>query len=232
MSSITEKWRSLRDHIDLVAKQCCRSPHEINVVAASKYANVDQIKEANNAGCRSFGENRLQDALLKQEQITHQDIDWHFIGSLQTKKVPKAVGLFSLIHSVDSVELAQKIASVSQAKNIKSSILLQVNVSQEPTKHGFTPQDLKKSFEQLLTLHSLQICGLMTMAPLKSSYDQARRYFAQLRQLKDTLQQHAGSQTLLKHLSMGMSQDWQAAVAEGATLLRVGSSLFLMDCMD
>ncbi len=193
----------------------------VTVIAVSKRRTVEEIQKFYDEGYRHFGENRLDEALEKQQKLP-SDIQWHFIGSLQRKKVSKVIGHFSLIHSVDSLELAQKISS-SSAPQI-TRILLQVNTSGESSKHGFTPDTIKTLFTQILSLPHLQVDGLMTMAPHTGDTQPIRSCFRALRLLRDQLQQLSGEP--LPHLSMGMSNDYPIAVEEGATLLRLGSALF------
>ncbi len=190
------------------------------VIAVSKRRTVEEIQKLYDEGYRHFGENRLDEALEKQPQLP-SDIQWHFIGSLQRKKVAKTIGHFALIHSVDSLELAQKISSSSTDQ---TRILLQVNTSGEASKHGFTPDALKTAFTQIVSLPHLQVDGLMTMAPRTDDTQSIRTCFHTLRLLRDDLQQLSGEP--LPHLSMGMTNDYPIAVEEGATLLRLGSALF------
>lgn len=187
----------------------------VTIVAVSKYATVEQIQNVYDQGYRHFGESRVQEALIKQKQLP-QDIQWHFIGRLQTNKVNQVVGNFCLIHSVHSLELAQLINKKSQEKGIVSNILLQVNTSGEITKQGFTPEELKNTSFQHLS--HVQVQGLMTMAPLTGDESVIRSCFSLLRKMKEEFR--------LEHLSMGMSQDYHIAIEEGATYLRIGSKIF------
>lgn len=179
------------------------------LVAVTKGHELSACMPLYEAGIKTFGENRVQDALPKMESAP-KDISWHFIGTLQKNKVNKVVGKFDLIHSVDSFDLAEKISKTGPQK-----ILLQVNVRH---RHGFSPEDLRECFSDLLKLPNLSIEGLMTMAPDTDDKTLIRSTFRELRLLRDELG--------LKELSMGMSQDWQIALDEGATLLRIGSKLF------
>lgn len=191
----------------------------VTLVAVTKNRTIDEIKEAYNCGIRDFGENRLQE-VEKKISLLPNDIRWHLIGSLQSNKIRKAVGLFSLIHSVDSVECARKISEVSVEKKIITSILLQVNVSKELTKHGFYEEDLISSFQEIAALPAIKIKGLMTMAP-KGSLDQAKACFHSLNRDAVGLKMNQSLE-----LSMGMSCDYVQALEEGATILRIGSAIF------
>lgn len=193
------------------------------LVVVSKEATLDQILEAYRAGVRDFGESRLQDALPKIENAP-KDIRWHFIGRLQKNKVAKVVGTFALIHSVDTLDLAEKISEVSLKRHCKTPILLEANTSGEHSKAGLTPSEWKKSLPHLLELQGIEIHGLMTMAPLTSDESVIRKTFSELRHLRDDLQDLSG--LALPTLSMGMSHDYLIALQEGATLLRIGTLIF------
>lgn len=183
---------------------------QAKVVAVSKTHPWENVSWLYEAGCRDFGENKVQEALLKQSAAP-KDVHWHLIGTLQKNKVSKVIGKFALIHSVDSLELAEKIASY----NTPTHILLQVNINH---RHGFKPDELRRAFEQLTSLPHLHIDGLMTIAPDTNDTSAIRSCFRTLRQLRDELH--------LKELSMGMSHDYPIALDEGATLLRIGSLFF------
>lgn len=200
-----ERYQQLMDEIREMSD-------EVTLVAVTKTATVDQIMEVYDAGHRDFGENRLQDALPKMLQLP-EDIHWHFIGHLQTNKVAKVVSYFDKIHSVDSIHLAEKIAS----QEIKRPVLLEVNVSGEESKHGFSTDELLRQFDSIQRL-DLQVEGLMTMAPFDAEESVVRNCFRRLRELRDQLG--------LKELSMGMTQDWRIAIEEGATFVRIGSAIF------
>lgn len=194
------------------------------LVAISKGESIEAIQSFYEAGQRDFGENRLPEVEAKRALLP-SDINWHFIGSLQSKKVPKVVGRFALIHSVDSLDLAKKISQVSCEKKVVSRILLQVNTSGEATKHGFTPEACRAQFAEILALPSLEIKGLMTMAPLTDDEMVILSCFSALSQLFSELKA-AYSLSDFIELSMGMSHDFRLAVRCGATLVRIGSYLF------
>lgn len=188
-------------------------PKNVKLVAVTKNVPVEDISLVYELGCRDFGENRVQDALPKIEELP-PDIRWHFIGTLQKNKVKKVVGNFALIHSVDSVELAQEISK----QGIDTSILLQVNTSGEESKQGFTEDEFRRDLAMIQKMPYIQVKGLMTMAPLTEDVDQIRMCFRRLRELRDELG--------LKELSMGMSHDYKIAIEEGATIVRIGSAIF------
>jgi PLP dependent protein len=199
----------------------------VTLIAVSKYASLEQMIEVCKQGVTEFGESRVQDALEKQDSMPPdmaQHIRWHFIGHLQTNKVKKAVGRFALIHSVDSPRLAKELNTAAERAGVLQPVLLQVKVQEDPGKSGFTPDELKNNFSELRSLTSVRIDGLMTMAPMVDDEEVWKKSFCGLRDLRDELQNAYGSS--MKELSMGMSDDWQVAVACGATMVRIGRSIF------
>lgn len=194
----------------------------ITLIAVSKHQPIEKILDAYNQGCRVFGESRVQEWELKRESLP-KDIEWHFIGTLQKNKVRKVVPGASLIHSVDSISLAQKIAEVSQELNVNTKILLEVNTSGEATKHGFSKEEIEGAVEAISLFPCISIEGLMTIGPNTEDESLIRKAFRELREIKESLVK-AGYP--LKALSMGMSHDYPIAIKEGATLIRVGTLLF------
>ena len=223
--TIQENFHDIKERIKQIALQHGRDPEEITIVAASKSRPIEHLIEAYDSGCQDFGENKVQEALQKIEEFPHH-VSWHFIGTLQKNKVRKVIGHFALIHSVDTLELADKISNCSQEAGIETQILLQANTSGESSKHGMSGEDWKRHFEKLLDLPNIKIKGLMTMAPLTEDEKVVRKCFSQLRILRDELAIIGGNQTSLHHLSMGMSHDYPLAIAEGATLVRIGTAIF------
>lgn len=198
-------------------------PEGVRLVATSKGHSIQKIQQLYSEGCRIFGESRVQELLPKIEACP-ADIQWHLIGTLQRKKVRQVVGKVALIHSVDSLELAQKISAVSVDMGVNSAVLIQVNAAEEESKHGLSLDQCESDFAELISLPGLIIKGLMTMAPNTDDWDIVRRTFRDTRQLRDRLESRYGIQ--LPELSMGMSRDYLIAVEEGATLVRIGSLLF------
>jgi PLP dependent protein len=221
MNDVKNNYFQILEKIAKVAKTSGRDPQEITLIAVTKNHTWEEILPLYEAGCRHFGENRLPEALTKIENAP-QDIHWHFIGSLQKNKARKTAENFTLIHSVDSEELAIKISECKQ----NTPILLQVNISGEATKHGFSEKSLLECFERLFSLPSLKIEGLMTMAPLTDNKEIIRQTFRGLRLLQEKLNTHVPKNKQLKTLSMGMSHDFELAIEEGATHLRIGSAIF------
>ncbi len=223
MADVAGNYLRVCDHVRELALKCGRNPTDVTVVAVSKTYPLDHILPAYNAGCRDFGESKVQEALPKCD-AGPQDLRWHMIGSLQRKKVPKVVGKFALVHSVDTPELAQKLSQSSRDAGVKTAMLLQVNTSGEETKHGMSPEAWDAHIGAVLELDGIDVQGLMTMAPLTENTREVAACFAGLRNYRDKIQQDHG--VTLPHLSMGMTHDYPIAIAEGATLLRVGTAIF------
>jgi hypothetical protein len=223
MSLIAKNFDLIREKIVAAARRVHRDPEEVTLVAISKTYSAELVREAVEAGQELFGESRVQEALIKIPNLPGR-LRWHFIGHLQSNKVRKTLPYFELIHGVDSPEIACEIERIGSELGLYPRVLLEVNVSGEGSKHGFAPEVLERKLEELLQLPRLQVEGFMTMAPLTPDPEGARPYFAMLRELRDRLAVGVGIP--LSTLSMGMSRDFEVAVEEGATLVRVGSALF------
>lgn len=217
-----DRYRRVRDEIAEAAIQSGRNPEAVSLVAVTKEVSWDLAAPLYDLGQRDFGENRVAQALEKRV-IAPEDCRWHLIGTLQTNKVRKAIGCFALIHSVDTVSLARKLSQCSQEIGMITPILLQANTSGELTKHGLTAQQWREAFDEVCGLPALSIEGLMTIAPLGSAEREARECFATLRALRESLKTR---ERPLAQLSMGMSGDFKWAIAEGATIVRIGTALF------
>ncbi|MCB1137019.1 MAG: YggS family pyridoxal phosphate-dependent enzyme [Chlamydiia bacterium] len=215
---MNSRYRSLMEDIAAHCKACGRDPSSVTLLTVSKNHPWEEAAPFYTEGCRDFGENRVQE-LLEKLSLAPPDVRWHLIGTLQRKKVAKLVGVAALIHSVDSLDLAQRISEVSAERGLVSAVLLQVNTSGEESKHGFSPAELRAAHPALRAMPGLCLEGLMTMAPLTEDEAVIRACFADLRRLRDELG--------LRELSMGMSHDYPIAIQEGATILRVGSALFM-----
>ena len=223
MDVIATNLDTVRGEIASAARRAGRDPSAIRLVAVSKTHPADAVARAAAAGQTIFGESRVQEARDKIPACP-SGLDWHFIGHLQKNKVRQALPLFSFFHSIDSTALAQAIDRIATENEKPAEGLLEVNVSGEETKHGFTPDELRKGFSALGKLPHLRIRGLMTMAPYSENPEDARPVFRALRELRDELQ--SAHNHPLPELSMGMSGDFVPAIEEGATLVRVGSSIF------
>jgi pyridoxal phosphate enzyme (YggS family) len=223
MSSVQKNLSEIHARIESAATRCGRKASEIQLVAVSKTHPPELIREAFEAGQRAFGESRVQDALPKLDALP-PGIEWHFIGHLQTNKIRKVVSRFALFHGVDNENLAVQINRIAGELGVTANVLLEVNVSGEESKFGFNPASLPAALEELLPLPHLRIEGLMTMAPFSENPDSARPVFEGLRKLRDALSAASGHP--LKELSMGMSGDFEQGIAEGATIVRIGSAIF------
>ncbi len=215
--SIPDNLRRVRERIAAACERAGRSPDEVTLVAVTKGFPAAAVAEAYDAGLRDFGENRVQEAVPKIEALaaSGRSPRWHLVGHLQTNKVKLAVGLFAILHSVDSVRLAQ---AISRHARKAVPILLEVNVAQEASKFGFSPQELPSALDEIARLPKLEVRGLMTVAPLTDDPETVRPVFRRLRELRDA--------AALQELSMGMTDDFEVAIEEGATMVRVGRAIF------
>lgn len=218
-------YRRVQEKIAETADRCGRSLEEITLIAVSKNQPLEVIQSIYREGGRDFGESRVQEGVQKIPSLP-SDCCWHFIGPLQRNKIKKALSFFSLIHSVDTPELARRISEASQQLALTTSILLQVNVSGERTKQGLSPAEWEKALPSLQSLIHLKIEGLMTIAPYTDDAATVRGCFRELYQLREKWHQEMREPKLFRHLSMGMSHDYLIAIEEGATLLRIGSAIF------
>lgn len=223
---IAENVAHVRERIAAAAERAGRRPDEVTLVAVSKYVGVDEAQALVAAGCRDLGESRPQELWRKADSLSADAIRWHLIGHLQRNKVARTLPLVSLLHSGDSLRLLEAIHAENAAQGRVTPTLLEINVSGDATKHGFRPDEVGPLGDALAALSGIEIRGLMAMAGLEGSSDDARREFAQLRELRDRLQTAWGGRFKLTEVSMGMSGDFEIAIEEGATLVRVGSLLF------
>ena len=209
--------REVRSRIERACERSRRSPEEITLVAVTKGFEAPVIRTAFDLGIRNFGENRVQEAEGKIAGLSElrSAITWHMVGHLQSNKAKSAVDLFDIIHSVDSVRLA---GILNRLAKKQLPILLEVNVSGESTKAGFSPDQVVSAVKDIKQLNNLNLVGLMTVAPMAVEPQKVRPVFRKLRELRDLLG--------LKHLSMGMTDDFEVAVEEGATMLRIGRAIF------
>ncbi len=214
--------RAVLDNIRQAALRAGRNPESVRLVAATKSVAPDRVLSAIEAGVRILGENRLQEALPKIEAVGDcQGIAWHFIGRLQRRKVKSVVGRFQLIHSVDSLELAEEINRRAAEAGLVQAVLMEVNIGEEATKGGLAPAAVAGTAATMKAFPNLSVQGLMAVPPLFTDPEAARPYFRRLRELAASLPYED-----VKELSMGMSQDYAVAVEEGATMVRVGTAIF------
>ena len=222
---VADRYRAVVERAAAAAVRAGRRPADVTVIAAAKSFGADAVRAAVAAGAADVGENYVQEARLKQQQLAPLAIRWHMIGRLQRNKAKPAVSLFHLVHSLDGIELAQALDQAAQRTGVTATCLIEVNVGAERTKAGIAPEQLREMLEQTALLSHLQIRGLMTIQPPGSAAE-SRRSFARLRALRDRLDDLRLPNVQLKELSMGMSSDFEAAIAEGATLVRIGTAIF------
>lgn len=220
---VNENIEFIRGQIALAAQRAGRHVSEIQLIAVSKTYPPEAVREAMDSGQFLFGESRVQEARAKIPMISGR-AHWHFIGHLQRNKIRQALPLFELFHGIDTLENARDMERIADEEGFHPRILLEVNVAGESSKFGFSPDRLRKQMEELLGFGRLQIEGLMTMAPLAPDPENSRRYFAQLRELRNSLQEEF--RVPLPQLSMGMSGDYLVGVEEGATMVRIGTAIF------
>jgi len=224
---IKDKLRNIRSRIAERAAASGRDASLIVLLCAVKEARIEDVEEAVRSGATDIGENKVQDALIKQDHLKSVGpVRWHFIGHLQTNKVKKAVQLFDLIHSVDSMHLSEKIQQEAHKLNKMQDILVQVNISGEDAKFGIEPKAAGDLIGSIGGMKNLMLLGLMTMVPYSDDPEDSRGHFRKLRELRDDYSSYNCGNIEMKHLSMGMSGDFEVAIDEGADIVRIGSAIF------
>jgi hypothetical protein len=244
-SVLAEKLDAVKDRIAAAATKAKRDPSEVTLIAVTKYAGPEQIREILSLGVADLGESRVQQLTQRAAQLNEfvarrassgiggnepsampDKIRWHMIGHLQRNKVKPILPLVSCVHSVDSLRLAEEIETHCEKLGRKMPVMLQVNASEEQSKFGVAVGAAVHLAEQIDTMQNLQLIGLMTMAPLEANEKTIRQCFSRTREIFDEMKWHKMGGTSLKHLSMGMSNDFELAIAEGATMVRIGSEIF------
>ena len=226
MMDITESVARVKANIAAAAEKAGRRPEDIYLVAASKMNDSGRVREAIAAGIRICGENRVQEMVEKQAQGAYEGAELHFIGHLQKNKVKQVVGLASLIQSVDSLELIRLIDKTALSRGIVQDILLEVNIGAEASKSGFSPEELPSALDSIARLDAVRVRGLMTIPPICSSRQEIEPYFVQMKQLFIDICGKKYDNIRMDFLSMGMSADYETAIACGANMVRVGSAIF------
>jgi pyridoxal phosphate enzyme (YggS family) len=234
MNGLEYNLRSVQERISAAAERAGRDPAEIVLVAVTKMHSPSVIRAAYQLGLRRFGENRVEEAETKVPELP-EDIEWHMIGHIQSRKAGRVASIFEVVHSVDSVKLARRLDRACEDRIYPLPVLLECNVSGEEAKHGFAADrwardDAQRSalwlaVEEIVALPNLQVQGLMTMAPIVTDPEQARPVFIRLRELRDALA-NTFDRTDWRQLSMGMTDDFEVAIEEGATMVRVGRAIF------
>ena len=225
-ADIAENIAEVRRRMNAAAHRARRDPTEIALVAVSKNVSPDAIRAAVGAGQRSFGENRVQEALPKIEALADLGLEWHLIGHLQSNKARKAAAGFAWIESIDRVDMVHRLDGSAQEAGCRPMVLVQVDLAAEPTKHGSALENVRGVVAAALEAKALVLRGLMTVPPYPETAEQSRPWFRQLRSLRDQLVADGLPAESLRDLSMGMSHDFEIAVEEGATIVRVGTALF------
>jgi hypothetical protein len=226
MSLVGDRLRDVRQRIERAAVAAGRSPSSVRLVAVSKTFPVAAVLEAYHAGQREFGENRVQEGLQKILETTDFSIRWHLLGHLQTNKARKAGQAFAVVESVDSVELVRRLDDAAADSGKALDLLIQVDLAGEATKFGAPPAEVPRILDAGAACRAARIVGLMTLPPVPDSPEDARPWFTRLRELRDGWLASGVPPQMLAELSMGMSGDFEVAVQEGATIVRVGSAIF------
>ena len=222
---IKENLHTVEEKILAACERAGRDRSEVTLIAVSKTKPVSLLKEAYQAGARDFGENKVQEMMDKIPQM-HDDIRWHMIGHLQRNKVKYLIGKTSLIHSVDSLRLAEEISRLSEKNDVCSDILIEVNIAGEESKFGTTGQEAIELVTEAAKLPGIRICGLMTIAPYVEDPEDNRKYFREIKKLSVDIANRNIDNVSMNILSMGMTGDYEVAIEEGATMVRVGTGIF------
>jgi pyridoxal phosphate enzyme (YggS family) len=218
---------SVRERIARAARRASRDPAAVRLIAVSKTFPPEAVRAAALLGQIDFGENKVQEALPKMGAVdAGMELRWHLIGHLQSNKAKKAAAAFHAVHSIDSEDLLRRVDEAASAAGRAIDVLAQVDLAREPTKHGVPPGALGPIFDSARTCRSARLVGLMLLPPAVDDPEQARPYFTALRRLRDMLAAGGVEESMLRELSMGMSHDFEVAVEEGATMVRVGSAIF------
>jgi pyridoxal phosphate enzyme (YggS family) len=224
--SISDRLTAIRDRMAVAARSAGRDPSSVRLIAVSKTFPIDAVREAYQAGQRDFGENRVQEALQKIASSADLLIRWHLLGHLQTNKARKAAPAFAMIQSVDSVDLLEKLDRAAEESGHTPELLIQVDLAGETTKFGVPPTEVPRLFEAAAAARAARVLGLMTLPPVPETPEAARPYFRRLRDLRDEWLAAGVPAPMLHELSMGMSGDFEVAIQEGATMVRVGTAIF------
>ena len=221
-----ERLSDVRARIDAAARGAGRDPASVRLVAVSKTFPLDAVRDAYAAGQRDFGENRVQEALEKIERSSDLDIRWHLLGHLQTNKAKKAAAAFAMIQAVDSVDLLRRLDAAAAESGRTPELLIEIDLAGEATKFGASPEEAPAIFEAASTCRAARVVGLMLIPPIPDNPEDARPWFRRLRELRDGWVAAGTPPAMLRELSMGMSGDFEVAIQEGATIVRIGTAIF------
>lgn len=225
MGTVKDNLETINKKIKEATLKVNRDPQEIKLVAVTKTATLEQIKEAINEGVKIIGENKVQEAKEKYQALT-KEVKWHLVGHLQTNKVKYAVEIFDLIHSVDSIKLAKEIDKRSVQFKKTIDVLIEVNISGEETKYGYNPEKVEAFLKEISEFSGIRVRGLMTIAPISKNKEEVRPYFRRLRELSERIRDKNIKNIKMDYLSMGMTDDFEIAIEEGANMVRIGRGIF------
>jgi PLP dependent protein len=225
-AAVRARLADVREHIARAADRVGRDPSHIRLIAVSKTFGADAVRAAAQDGQVDFGENKLQEAQQKRQDLTDLPLKWHLIGHLQSNKTKKAAAEFDVIHSIDSASLLQRVDQAAAAVHRRVELLVQVDLAGEATKHGARENELGSIIDAARNASAVSLIGLMLLPPAVDDPEVARPWFRKLRELRDTLKAQGVPAGMLKELSMGMSHDYEIAIEEGATFVRVGTAIF------
>ncbi|MBM4167608.1 MAG: YggS family pyridoxal phosphate-dependent enzyme [Ignavibacteria bacterium] len=223
---IAENIEKTRRHIHEACARCGRDPNNILIVAVSKTKSAREVETAAAAGLRDFGENYVQELNRKRDELCSLPLRWHFIGHLQTNKVKYIAGFVHLVHSVDNVRVAEELHKRAKQHGRVLDVLIEVHTTDEPTKYGVPPGEVLQLVRTLAPLDGIKIRGLMTMGPFSDDPEDSRGSFRALRELQETIRREGIEAVSVDELSMGMTHDYEVAIEEGATILRIGTAIF------
>ena len=224
--SVAENVERVQERIHSACRRSGRAVEDVRMIAVSKTKPAESVRQAHAAGLREFGENRVQEAAAKRKELEDLDAVWHLIGHLQSNKAKQACRLFDWVHSVDSLHIAEKIDSAAADLGRKMPVLIEVHLGEEASKFGVEEDDLLRLAEQLGALPSLDLRGLMTLPPFFDDPQDVRPFFRRLRELAARIEARNLPGVHMRELSMGMSHDFEVAIEEGATIVRVGTAIF------
>lgn len=224
-SVLKENYANVLKNVHNACERAGRKTDDVTLIAVSKTKPVEMLQKIYDCGCRDFGENKVQEIMDKYEKLPN-DIRWHMIGHLQTNKVKYIVDKVYMIHSVDSIKLAKEISKEAVKKNVTVKVLLEVNVAKEETKFGLLTEEVLDFYKEVIDLPGLKVCGLMTIAPYVENSEENRQHFVKLKQLMVDIESEKTDNISVGELSMGMTGDYEVAIEEGATYVRVGTGIF------
>ena len=222
---VARQYDEIKKRVEAACLRVGRKPEEVTLIAVSKTKPVEMLREAYEAGARDFGENKVQEILTKEPELP-EDIRWHMIGHLQTNKIKYVIDRVVLIHSIDSIHLAEAVNAEAKKHNRIMPVLVEVNVAQEESKSGFLVEKTENAIREIAKLSNIRVEGLMTIAPFVENAEENRQYFVKLRKLSVDIAAKNIDNVTMHHLSMGMTGDYEVAIEEGATMVRVGTGIF------